>query len=124
MGMPGESIWRIAIKDRGCPMNEMTVEQMDRIPTHPGEILREEVLPALDISVAEFARGLRVSRQTVHGILSERKGITPEMALRIGKYLGNGPGIWLRMQQAYDLTIAERRLAEELATIHKPEQAA
>ena len=106
-------------------MDEMTVEQVDRIPTHPGEILREEVLPALDTSVAEFARGLRVSRQTVYGILSERKGITPEMALRIGKYLGsNGPGIWLRMQQAYDLTVAERRLAEELAAIHKPEQAA
>ena len=100
-------------------MGERTIEKIDRIPTHPGEILREDTLPALGISVTAFARGLHVSRQTVHGILAEQKGITPEMALRIGKYLGNGPGMWLRMQQAYDLAVAQQGLAEELETIRR-----
>ena len=74
-----------------------------RRPTHPGAILREDVLPAMTISVSEFARGLGVSRQVLHKILAETHGITPEMALRIGEFLGNGPELWLRMQQDYDL---------------------
>jgi len=71
-----------------------------RPPTHPGEILRGDVLPALDLSVAEAARQLRVTRQTLHRVLSGRSGISPEMAVRLGKFCGNGPGLWLRMQQA------------------------
>jgi addiction module HigA family antidote len=89
----------------------------DRCPTHPGEVLRDDVLPALGVSVAAFARAIGVSRQTVHAILSGDKGITPAMALRIGKFVGNGPGLWLRMQQAYDLWVAERALAQTLAGI-------
>jgi addiction module HigA family antidote len=89
----------------------------NRAPTHPGEILREDVLPALGLTVAEAARRLHVSRQTVHDLLAERKGFTPEMALRFGKLAGNGPGLWLRMQQDYDLWHAERRLAGELRAI-------
>lgn len=91
-------------------------------PIHPGEILREDVLPALRISVSQAARELRVSRQTLHAILAERKGITPEMALRIGKFAGNGPDIWLRMQQTHDLWRLARELAEDLAKI--PQHAA
>jgi addiction module HigA family antidote len=89
-----------------------------RIPSHPGAILREDVLPELDISISAFAEGIHTSRQTVHKILAEKKGITPEMALKIGKFIGNGPGIWLRMQQAYDLYMAEQAIAEELKDIH------
>ena len=88
-----------------------------RPPTHPGEILREDVLPALHLSVAEAARQLRVTRQTLHRILSGRSGVSPEMAVRLGKFCGNGPGLWLRMQQAYDLWHAEQRLREELEKI-------
>ena len=88
-----------------------------RKPTHPGELLREDVLPALRISVSEAARKLRVSRQTLHRILAGGAGVTPDMALRLGKFCGNGPGLWLRMQQAYDLWHAEQRLAKELAKI-------
>lgn len=86
-------------------------------PIHPGAILRDDVLPALRMPVSQAARELRVSRQTLHGILTERKGITPEMALRIGKFAGNGPDLWLRMQQAHDLWRLQRELAEELAKI-------
>lgn len=88
-----------------------------RLPTHPGEILREDVLPALNLSVAETARQLRVTRQTLHRILSGRSGVSPEMAVRLGRFCGNGPGLWLRMQQAHDLWHAEQRLREELVKI-------
>jgi len=86
-------------------------------PCHPGELLREEVLPALRLSVTAAARTLGVSRQTLHAILAERAAVTPAMAVRLGKFCGDGPGIWLRMQMAHDLWQAERDLAEEVARI-------
>lgn len=93
-----------------------------RPPTHPGVILREDVLPALGLSVSEAARQLRVSRQTLHRILAGTSSVSPEMAVRLGKFCGNGAGLWLRMQEAFDLWHAERRLAEELDKIpaHTP----
>ncbi|MGH8751734.1 MAG: HigA family addiction module antitoxin [Burkholderiales bacterium] len=91
--------------------------KLKRKPTHPGEILREDVLPELRMSTAEFARQLRVSRQNVHKILQEKAAISPEMALRLGTLLGNGPGIWLRMQQNYDLWESERRVSDILKKI-------
>jgi addiction module HigA family antidote len=88
-----------------------------RSPTHPGEILREDVLPSLGLSVSAAARQLRISRQTLHRILAGTSAITPEMAVRLGKFCGNGPGLWLRMQEAFDLWHAEKRLARELEKI-------
>jgi addiction module HigA family antidote len=88
-----------------------------RAPTHPGEILREDVLPALDMPVMTAAKELGVSRQTLHGILAETIAISPAMALRLGKFCGNGPEIWLNMQRAYDLWHAEREMADEIAKI-------
>lgn len=97
---------------------EYTVTRPPQMPPiHPGEILREDVLPALRMSVSQAARELGISRQTLHAILAERKGVTPEMALRIGKFAGNGPNLWLRMQQTHDLWRLERELAEELGKI-------
>jgi addiction module HigA family antidote len=95
----------------------MVTRKPSRPPTHPGEILREDVLPSLRLSVAEAARQLRVTRQTLHRILSGASGITPEMAVRLGRFCGNDPGFWLRMQQAYDLWHAEQRLHDELEKI-------
>ena len=89
----------------------------DRQPTHPGAILREDVLPELDMPVTEFAARLGVSRQMLHGILAERHAVTPEMAARLGRLLGNGAGVWLRMQQAHDLWRVERDRAVELGRI-------
>ena len=88
-----------------------------RAPTHPGEILRQDVLPSLGLSVSAAARQLRVSRQTLHRILAGTSAVTPEMAVRLGKFCGNGPGLWLRMQEAFDLWHAEKRLARELEKI-------
>jgi len=69
------------------------------------------------MAVSDAARQLRISRQTLHRILSQRAGVTPEMALRLGKFLGNGPGLWLRMQEAHDLWHAEQAMRDEVARI-------
>ncbi len=99
-------------------MGEYSVKRpIKRPPTHPGEILREDVLSALGLSVSEVARRIGVSRQQLHRVLACTHPITTEMALRSGKFAGNGPVIWLRMQQAYDLWHAERRMKEELSKI-------
>jgi antitoxin HigA-1 len=95
----------------------LTAGRPDRPPTHPGSLLRETVLPALRMSIADAAAHLGVTRQTLHRIMSERTSVTPEMAVRLGKFCGNGPTLWLRMQQAYDLWHAERRLRNEVARI-------
>ena len=79
-----------------------------RKPTHPGEILREDVLPSLRMTQTEFAQRLSVSRLTVSEILHEKRPISPDMAIRIGRLLGNGAAIWLTMQQALDLWQLER----------------
>ena len=84
---------------------------------HPGEVLREDVLPALGRSKSEIARLLGVSRQTLYDLLGEKQPITATMALRIGKLCGNGGGIWYAMQQAYDLRVAEAMIADEIAAI-------
>jgi addiction module HigA family antidote len=86
-------------------------------PTHPGALLRKEVLPALRMNVTATAKALGVSRQTVHEILAGKAAVTPEMALRLGKLCGNGPDLWIQMQVARDLWRAERALAEVIAAI-------
>jgi antitoxin HigA-1 len=90
-------------------------------PSHPGELLREEILPALRLTVTGAAEKLGISRQTLHAILAERASVTPEMAVRLGKLCGDGPDIWLRMQMAHDLWEAKRDLAEmvkQIPTLH------
>jgi len=86
-------------------------------PTHPGEVLREDVLPSLHKSKTEIAGLLGVSRPTLYDVLNEKRPITPNLALRIGKLVGGGPEIWLRMQQAYDLSATEKEIAKELSHI-------
>ena len=99
-------------------MVEYSVKRpLKRPPIHPGEILREDVLPSLGLSISDAARRLNISRQQLHRVLACTHPITTEMALRIGKFAGNGPGIWLRMQQAYDLWHAEQRMKDELSKI-------
>jgi addiction module HigA family antidote len=86
-------------------------------PMHPGELLREEVLPALGRTKTEIARLLGVSRQTLYDLLAERQPVTPAMALRLGKLCGNGPNLWLNLQNAYDLAEASAQLAKEIKNI-------
>lgn len=86
-------------------------------PTHPGEMLREDILPALGKTKTEIAKLLGVSRQTLYDILNEKQPVTAAMALRLGKLLGDGGEIWLRMQSNYDLKIAERELKDQIKRI-------
>lgn len=88
-----------------------------RKPTHPGAVLREDVLPATGMTVSEMARRLRISRQSLHRILAEEQPITAATALKLGRLLGTSPDSWLNMQRAIDLWQESRRLADELAQI-------
>jgi addiction module HigA family antidote len=96
---------------------EIVARRPAREPTHPGAILREDVLPAIGERVANAAKKLGVTRQHLHRILAEKAPISPEMAIRLGKFCGNGPELWLRMQQTYDLWHARRALKDEIARI-------
>jgi addiction module HigA family antidote len=86
-------------------------------PMHPGELLREEILPALDRSKTEIAKLLGVSRQTLYDVLKEKQPVTPGMALRLGKLCGNGPDLWLNLQKRYDLHQAQQELGEKIRKI-------
>jgi addiction module HigA family antidote len=89
-------------------MEKFSIRDPKRCPTHPGEILREVVVPSLGLSKTAIADHLGVSRQTLYDLLGEKQPVTPQMAVRIGKLVGNGPAIWLNMQTAHDLWHAAR----------------
>jgi addiction module HigA family antidote len=89
----------------------------ERIPTHPGAILREDMLPALGLTPPAVAKALGISRQMLNRILSEKAPVTPAMAVRLGKYCGNGPEFWANMQTLHDLAVAKRQLAAQVAKI-------
>jgi addiction module HigA family antidote len=92
-------------------------ERRQRIPTHPGLVFRDDVLPALGLSITTVAKELGISRQILHRILNGSHSISPAMALRLGHFCDTDPALWLRMQQAYDLKNVEIELREELKKI-------
>jgi antitoxin HigA-1 len=98
-------------------MTELQRKAIKRSPTHPGAILREDVLPELGISKTGFAKSINVSRTMLYDILNESRPITPAMALRLGKVLGNGPNVWIGMQNNYDFFHLRQEMAEELNTL-------
>lgn len=86
-------------------------------PVHPGEILREDVIPASGLSKAAFARRIGISREALHNILSGSSAISTLVALKLGKLLGNSPQAWLNMQQAYDLAMVEKAKHDEIEKV-------
>jgi addiction module HigA family antidote len=88
-------------------------------PVHPGEILKEDVLPSAGLSVTEAAKALGVSRQMLHDILSGRKPLSAVMCLKVSRLLGGSPEVWMRLQAAHDLKIAEqdKNVMERVARI-------
>ena len=97
----------------------------NRPPVHPGAILSEIVLEGDTPTKAEFAAALGISRQMLHGLLTEKHAVTAEMAVKLGHVLGNGPGIWLRLQHAHDLWHAERKVdISKLTVLPRPDEAA
>lgn len=104
-------------------MTDFPVRDPKRCPTHPGRILREYAVPALELSKTAIAEHLGVSRQTLYDLLAEKQPVTPQMAVRIGKLLGNGPALWLNMQSAYDLWHAKRDVdVKAIPTLKAPKQ--
>lgn len=90
---------------------------MQRKPTHPGEMLREDFLPDYDLTVARLAESLGVSRQSVNELLRERRAVSPEMALRLARLFGNSPEFWLNAQRSVDLWNAVQSIKEDVRRI-------
>lgn len=86
-------------------------------PIHPGEMLREDILPAVGRPKTEIARLLGISRQTLYDILNEKQPVTPSMALRLARMFGGSAESWTNMQRNYDLKIAEAELGDALDKI-------
>jgi addiction module HigA family antidote len=93
---------------KGYAMTEIAAPRRERAPTHPGELLREDAIPATGLPKAEIARLLGISRQHLYAIMNEVKPISPDVAVRLGKLFGNGPDLWVRMQSAFDTWHAAR----------------
>jgi antitoxin HigA-1 len=96
---------------------------LQRRPTHPGEVLREEFLPDFELTVTGLANAICVSRQTVNDLIRERRALSPEMALRLARLFGNSPEFWLNLQRAVDLWEAKAALKKDVRSI-KPLQVA
>ncbi len=96
---------------------------IERKPTQPGEMLREDFMPDYDLTVAGLAESLGISLQSVNELLRERRAVSPEMALRLARLFGNSPEFWLNAQRAVDLWIAARSIREGVDRI-KPLYAA
>ena len=88
----------------------MTKQHASIVPAHPGEILREDVLPSISMGKSAMATALEISRQTLYEILNERQPVTAEMAVRFGKLFGNGANFWVNLQRNHDLALAERAI--------------
>jgi addiction module HigA family antidote len=81
-------------------------------PPHPGEIIRDQCLEPLGLSVTDAAKGLGVTRKALSELLNGHAGVSPEMAIRLEKAFGSTAETWLRMQLAYDLWQAQQRAGD------------
>jgi addiction module HigA family antidote len=93
-------------------------------PVHPGEILREDLLKPLGISINRLGRDLRVPVTRMSEIANGRRGISADTALRLARYFGTTPEFWMNLQATYDLDSAQRVLAERIARDVHPREAA
>ena len=92
-------------------------------PVHPGEILRDEFLTPMGISVYRLARAIKVSRPRLNDIVLGRRGVTTDTALRLGRYFGMTPEFWINLQTRYDLDIAERTIRLQIEQEIEPHAA-
>jgi addiction module HigA family antidote len=93
-------------------------------PIHPGEIIREEILTPLDMSVNQLAKHLAVDAARLNEIVRGRRGIRADTALRLARYLGASPEFWLRLQVHYDLRTARQSKAAQIERAVRPREAA
>ena len=92
-------------------------------PIHPGEILREDFLRPLGISMNALALALRVPVPRIAEIVHERRSITPDTALRLARYFNTSARFWLNLQSAHDLEVAEDKLGKQVAEHVQPREA-
>ena len=90
---------------------------IQRRPTHPGEMLREDFLPDYGLNATSLAEAIGVSRQSVNELLRERRSVSPTMALRLAKLFGNSPEFWLNAQRAVDLWDAAQEIEQDVSRI-------
>ena len=92
-------------------------------PVHPGQIIKEDVLPSVGLSVTAAAKSLGVSRQMLHDILAGRKPLSAVMCLKLSRLFGGSPEVWMRLQAAYDIKKAEqnKEVMKRLARIVRVE---
>ncbi len=83
-------------------------------PVHPGEILRDEFLTPMELSVYRLAQAIKVSRPRLNDIVLGRRGVTVDTALRLGRYFRTTPVFWLHLQTRYDLDVAERTVRAKI----------
>lgn len=83
-------------------------------PVHPGEILREEFMKPLGLSMNRMAMDLRVPVTRIAEIVAERRSVTADTALRFARYFKNSPTFWMNLQSRYDLEVAEDEIAEKV----------
>lgn len=83
------------------------IEMLGFEPPHPGEYLREDILPAIDMNITQLAEHLGVSRQSISRLVNERCSVSVEMAQRLGQAFENGARYWLTLQMQHDLWKAE-----------------
>ena len=89
-------------------------------PIHPGEIIREEVLVPLDMSVSQLAKSLALDTARLNEIVRGRRGITADTALRLARYLGTSPEFWLKLQVHYELRVARQAKQKEIERTVRP----
>ncbi len=88
------------------------MRKITRKPTHPGNIIKEDYLLPLSVTIKDMAENLGVSRKTLSKIINERGSITPDMALRLSRAFDTSPDLWLNLQKNYDLWLAETESKE------------
>src|ERR1017187_5056927 len=110
---PWMSILRTTIRE------ESMTRKSGLPPVHPGEIIKEDILPSVGLSVTAAAKALGVSRQMLHDILAERRPLSAVMCLKVARLFGSTPELWMRLQAVYDLKKAEqdKKVMERVARI-------
>jgi len=91
--------------------------KLERRPTHPGEMLREEYMPDYNLTISELARRIGVSRQSVNELVHERRSLSTEMAVRLARLFNDSPESWINLQRNVDIWDAENNLQEDLLRI-------
>lgn len=102
--------------------SSITIDEVRLPPIHPGEILAEE-LAEIGVSVTALARAIDVPQSRMADVVGGKRAVTADTALRLGRYFGTAPRLWLNLQAAYDLAVAEAESGERIAMAVRPRAA-